>query len=196
MRLMLALGFVAAIAAVAPCTAEEAAPGLRYVAPGGVFSISLESVHERLFHAVPVADNADFMLVDFPIMNSMGLALTWRRTVEWFKLEKPLDPSQYDRQATDAVDGYLQARFGGKIVLMDRGKFRDPNGRLIYAFAAKGDLDQLPAEWQGTVLFFGNGVALVSEIVAQPTTNHPFEAKAGVINPSLIDWAQTLRPGP
>ncbi|HEX4303576.1 MAG TPA: hypothetical protein VHZ78_12345 [Rhizomicrobium sp.] len=195
MRPALVFGIVAALAFAAPCTAEESASGLRYVAPDGEFSISLESNLERLFHAVPVTDNADFLLVDFPIMNSMGLALTWRRTVEWFKLEKPIDPSQYDRQATEAVDGYLQSRFGGKFVVADRGKFRDANGRLTYAFAAKGELNQLPAQWQGAVIFFDNGVALVSEVIAEDSGHH-FESKSGVVNASLIDWAQTLHAGP
>jgi hypothetical protein len=193
MRHTLASGLVAAVLLFAGPGVAADAP--RYVSPSGAFSISLADSAGRSFHPGAETNNADMAIVDFPFTNSMGLELTWRRSVEWLKLDKPVDPAQYDQQATDAVAGYLEARFDGKLVVADRGKFRDPDGRLVYAFAAKGEFNHLSAQWQGAVLFFPGGVALVSEVAALPPDGH-FEAKNGVVSPPLIDWAETLRPGP
>jgi hypothetical protein len=179
---------LALFAAPAPADSSES----RYVSPSGTFSISMADADANHFRAAGgETANADMVVADFPYVNSMGLALPWRRTVEWLRLEKPVDPSQYDAQATAAVDGYLEARFGGKLTVAGRGKFRDAGGRLVYAFAAKGIANDVPTAWQGAVIFFDSGVALVSELVASPA----FAPKNGVINPSVVDWAETLRPG-
>ncbi len=173
-------------AAADPAQAES-----RYVSPSGTFSISMADSAAQRFRAGGETTNADMVVADFPYLNSMGLALPWRRTVEWLRLEKPVDPSQYDQQATDAVAGYLEARFAGKLAVVDRGKFRDADGRLVYAFAAKGIVNDVPTAWQGAVIFFDSGVALVSELVA----SQAFASKSGVVNQSVVDWAETLRAG-
>jgi hypothetical protein len=174
----------------APASADPAES--RYVSPSGAFSISMADADANHFRAGgDETANADMVVADFPYVNSMGLPLPWRRTVEWLRLEKPVDPAQYDSQATDAVTGYLDARFGGKLTVADRGKVRDADGRLVYAFAAKGTVNDVPTAWQGAVVFFDSGVALVSELVASPA----FAPKSGVVNQSVVDWAETLRPG-
>jgi hypothetical protein len=184
---LLAFALFAAPAAAGPAQSEN-----RYVSPSGAFSISMADAGANHFRAAGgETENADMVVADFPYVNSMGLALPWRRTVEWLRLEKPVDPSQYDSQATDAVAGYLEARFGGKLTVADRGKFRDADGRLVYAFAAKGIVNDVPTAWQGAVIFFDGGVAPVSELVASPA----FASKSGVVNQAIVDWAQTLRPG-
>jgi hypothetical protein len=172
-----------------PSVADEA----RYISPSGAFSIATSDFAERRFQAGAENANGDIVVVDFPATNTMGLPQTWRRSVEWIKLDKPIEPAQYDAQATDAVTGYLEGRFGGKLALTGRGKFRDADGRLVYAFAAAGTFNQLSAQWQGAVLFFDHGVALVSEVMAAPAS--PSQPQNGVVNQALVDWAETLRPG-
>ena len=118
-----------------------------------------------------------------------------QRTVEWIRLDKPVDPLTYDAQATALVSSYLEARFGReKLVVADRGKFRDNAGRLIYAFAAKGLVNQWPAYWQGVVIFFDTGVAFPSELLAQDS-QHKFAPLNGIILQSTVNWAMTIRPG-
>jgi hypothetical protein len=174
-----------------------ATPGIadqaRYVSPSGTFSIATTDFADRRFQAGAEKANGDVVVVDFPATNTMGLPQTWRRSVEWIKLDKPVEPAQYDAQATDAVAGYLEGRFGSKLALTGRGKFRDADGRLVYAFAAAGTFNQLSAAWQGAVLFFDNGVALVSEVTAAPP--QPTQPQNGVVNQATVDWAETLRPG-
>ncbi len=172
-----------------PGVADEA----RYASPSGMFSIATTDFADRHFQAGPEQVVGDVVVVDFPAMNTMGLPQTWRRSVEWIKLDKPVDPAQCDAQATDAVAGYLDGRFDGKLVVAGRGKFRDADGRPVYAFAAAGSFNRLAAQWQGAVLFFDTGVALVSDVAAAPA--HPAQPLNGVIDQATIDWAQTLRPG-
>jgi len=190
MRQIMLSGIAASLLLFAtPGVADEA----RYVSPSGAFSIATTDFAARRFQAGAENANGDIVVVDFPMTNTMGLPQTWRRSVEWIKLDKPIDPAQYDTQATDAVTGYLEGRFGGKLALAGRGKFRDADARLVYAFAASGTFNQLSAQWQGAVLFFGNGVALVSEVMAAPA--QAAAPQNGVVNQALVDWAETLRPG-
>jgi hypothetical protein len=190
-----ALAFAAALTVsgtmVFADTAQEAPQ--RYVAPGGVFSIDMSETH--LFHLGKVSSSADVVMVDFPYLSTSGLAMSVSRTVEWLRIDKPVDPMSYDSQATGLVSGYLEGRYGaGQFTVADRGKFRDRDGRQVYVFAATGNLAQMPAQWQGTVLFFDTGVALVSSVIAQPT-NYRFAPKGGIQERSAVDWALTLRPG-
>ncbi|HXC57576.1 MAG TPA: hypothetical protein VNU97_19910 [Rhizomicrobium sp.] len=177
----------------APASGDEMRAARRYVSPSGAFSIAMDDEFDRLFHAGKENVSGDLVVVDFPHMNSMGLATQWGRTIEWLKLDKAVDRLQFDAQASALVDGYLEGRYGaGTFAVLDRGKFRDADGDLVYAFSAKGSLNQMPAAWQGAVLFFDSGVALVSETGAQPAT---FDSKNGVTNEALVDWAETIRPG-
>jgi len=167
----------------------------RYTAAGGAFSIAAGDAFHQRFGAGAEARSGEILVVDFPLLNSMGLPLQWGRTIEWVKLDKPVDPLQTDAQASALVDGYLEGRFGaGAFTIADRSKFRDADGQLVYAFSAKGNLNQVPAAWQGTVLFFDTGVALISETDAQPASG-PFDSRNGVMNADLVGWAQTIRPG-
>jgi hypothetical protein len=137
----------------------------------------------------------DLVIVDFPFTNSMGLTLISDRTVEWIRLAKPIDPAQYDAQATALVEGYLEGRYGAsKVSIVGSGKFRTGDGRLVYAFAGNGEVQQLLARWQGVVQFFDSGIALVAELVAQPT-NHHLDPKGGIPSQPAVDWALTLQPG-
>jgi len=174
-----------------PVLAED-----RYVAPGGAFSIALSDPAAPAFRRGRETASSDIVITDFPFVNSNGLAMASSRTVEWIGLPTPIDPAQYDGQATAVVEGYLEGRYGaGKFTITGSGKFRASDGRLAYAFAATTTLDQAPARWQGTVLFFVSGVALVSEIVPQPAGN-PVDPRSGIVSQPAVDWALTLRPGP
>ena len=165
----------------------------RYVAPGGIFSIAASDPAAPLFRRGRESVSSDLILADFPFVNSAGLATASSRTVEWIKLGAPVDPAQYDAQATALVDGYLEGRYGaGKYSIVGSGKFRASDGRLAYAFAATTTLDQAPARWQGCVMFFDIGIALVSEIV--PESRH-IDPKGGIVSQPAIDWALTLKPG-
>jgi hypothetical protein len=193
MRLQLAAAAFAAL--ISTAAAEDAAPADRYVAPNGTFSIATLGGNGVAFHAKPPVVNGDFTIVDFPSLSSANLPLAWGRTIEWIRLDKPIDPMQWDAQATGLVSGYLESRFGAaRFPISDRGKFRDAKGRLVYAFAAKGELDQMPAQWQGVVMFFDGGVAMVSEVVSQPVGD-AYAPKNGIQSQDLVNWALTLRPG-
>ena len=185
---------VAAMLVLAAGTAS-AADADRYVAPSGAFSIALTDSAAPLFRRGRESVSSDMILADFPFVSSAGLATASSRTVEWIKLDKPIDPAQYDGQATAPVDGYLEGRYGaGKFTIAGSGKFRSSDGRLVYAFAASTILDEAPARWQGSVLFFDSGVALVSEIVPQPA-GPPADPKGGIVSQPAVDWALTLKPG-
>lgn len=176
------------LALVAPA---GAATDKRYVSPSGAFSISMNDIF--VWKPGPEDVSGTRVVVDFSAVH-IAIPLLMERTVEWIGIAKPLDPSEYDFQANAVVNGYLQGRFGDKLAVADRSKSRDSEGRLVYTFAAKGDVGNMPAFWQGTVLIFDSGVALVSEIIAQPT-QHRFAPDHGVIWPEAVAWARTLRPG-
>jgi hypothetical protein len=183
-------------AALAFATGPSFADSDRYVAPGGVFSIALHDPAAPLFRRGRESVSNDMILTDFPFVNSAGMATASSRTVEWIKLVKPIDPAQDDAQATALVEGYLEGRHGaGKFAVTGSGKFRASDGRLVYAFAATTTLEQLPARWQGSVIFFDTGIALVSEIVPQPAGQHA-DPQGGIVSQPAVDWAQTLRAGP
>lgn len=182
---------VAAVILAGPALADD-----RYVAPGGAFSIALSDPAAPLFRRGRESASADMVLADFPFVNSSGMATASSRTVEWIKLDKPIDPTQDDTQATALVQGYLEGRYGaGKYSIAGSGKFRAGDGRLVYAFAATTTLEQMPARWQGVVLFYDSGVALVSEIVPQPS-GQQVDPKSGIVSQPAVDWALTLRAGP
>jgi hypothetical protein len=182
-------------AALSLSTVAMAADADRYVAPGGLFSIDAHDAAAPLFRRGKEQSSSDLFLVEFPFVNSMGLALVYSRTVEWVKLEKPVDQSQFDGQASALAEGFLEGRYGaGKFTIQDRSKFRSADGQLVYAFAARGELDQMPAQWQGVVRFFDTGIALVGEVVAQPTADR-FSPKGGIVSQPAVDWAETLKPG-
>ena len=187
--------FAVAAALVLAAGAAFAADADRYVAPGGVFSIALTDSAAPLFRRGRESVSGDMTLADFPFVNSAGLDTASSRTVEWIKLDKPIDPTQFDGQATALVEGYLEGRYGaGKFAITGSGKFRSSDGRLVYAFSASTSLDQAPARWQGSVQFFDGGVALVSEIVPQPA-GPPADPKGGIVSQPAVDWALTLKPG-
>lgn len=185
----------AALLALLPVPANaEADKDRRYNSPSGAFSVSMDDLSGRRMAPGKEDVTGDTVVVDFT-SRLVNVPFLSQRTVEWIKLDKPIDPQTYDAQATALVSGYLEARFGqGKLEVADRGKFRDREGRLIYAFAAKGEVQQLPAYWQGVVLFFDRGVALESELLAQPT-QHKFESSGGVVLRGTVDWAMSIRPG-
>jgi hypothetical protein len=178
-----------------PAAGDDASSVVRYIAHGGGFSIAGDDTFHQRFGAAAESRSGDITVVDFPLLNSMGLPLKWGRTVEWVKIDKPVDPLQMDVQASALVEGYLEGRFGaGAFAVADRGKFRGADGQLVYAFSAKGNLNEVPAAWQGAVLFFDTGVALVSETDAQ-SSQGVFDSRNGVANADLVGWAQTVRPG-
>ena len=175
-----------------PCAAN-AEQGPRYVSPSGAFSISMDGI-DRIWTPGQEDASGNRIIVDFRRLDH-GIAIIWQRSIEWIKLDKPLDPKEFDFQANAVVTGYLEGRFGDKLTIGDRGKSRDGNGQLSYAFAAKGLVGGMPAYWQGGVVFFDSGVALVSELIAQPT-QHKFDPANGVVWPDAMDWARSIRPVP
>lgn len=190
-------GFTVFLSAAALCLsfAAAAAAPERYVAPGGVFSIAAQDAAAPAFRKGKESKSADLVLADFPFVDSAGLAMLTGRTVEWVKLDKPLDPAQFDGQASALADGYLEGRYGaGAFTIGGSGKFRAADGRLIYVFAAAGTLDKQPARWQGVIQFFDHGIALVGETVFLPEGQTP-DLSRGIISQAAIDWAQTLQPG-
>src|ERR1700733_9287022 len=114
MHRMILPGLVAGLLLLAaPSVADEA----RYAAPSGAFSIATTDFAAHRFQAGAENATGDIVVVDFPMTNTMGLPQTWRRSVEWIKLDKPIDPAQYDAQATNAVAGYLDGRFDGRLTV-------------------------------------------------------------------------------
>lgn len=165
-----------------------AADSGRYVAPGGAFSIVAGEAH-----ASGETATGNVIVVNFPRANGAGLATQWGHTVEWVKLDKPVDPADNDAQAAALVDGYLNARFGaGAFTVGGRGKFRDDSGAEVYVFSAQGSLNGAAAGWQGVVLFFDSGVALVSNVA--PQDEMTASSRNGIVADSLVGWAKTLRP--
>jgi hypothetical protein len=194
---MIARALALAAALVLSGTAAYAdATAQRYVAPGGAFSIALTDPAAPAFRRGRESMGDKMIFADFPFENSNGLAMTSSRTVEWIKLDKPVDPAQFDGQAMALVEGYLEGRYGaGKYAVGGSGKFRAPDGHLVYVFAATTTLDEMPARWQGVVQFYDGGIALVSEIVPQHAGQHA-DSSSGIISQPAVDWALTLRPGP
>lgn len=177
-----------------PSLADQSGSEKRYVSPSGAFSISMESEFPLGLSTSKETSSGTMVLVDFSYRMA-GIPLVWQRSIEWIKLDRPVDALQMDGQATDTVNGYLEGRFGaGTLVVSDRGKSRDADGRLVYAFAARGRINHYPAIWQGAVLFFDNGIAFASQVLAQPT-NYRFDPQGGVIDQSVVNWAKTIRPG-
>ena len=186
---------IVAAALVLSAGVPFAADADRYVAPGGAFSIALTDSAAPVFRRGRESVSSGIILADFPFVNSAGLAAVSSRAVEWIKLDQAIDPAQYDGQATAVVEGYLEGRYGaGKFSILGSGKFRSSDGRLVYVFAASTTLDEAPARWQGSVLFFDGGVALVSEIVPQPA-GQKADPTRGIVSQPAVDWALTLKPG-
>ncbi len=183
-----------ALASVLAVSATMAIAAERYVAPGGAFSIALTDPAAPAFRSGRETVSNELIAAEFPFLDSSGLALASGRTVEWIRLEKPIDPSQYDGQATALAEGYLEGRYGaGAFALAGSGKFRSADGRLVYVFAAQGTFDGRPARWQGCVQFFDAAVALVGEVA--PGGARQDETR-GIVSQPAVDWALTLRPGP
>jgi hypothetical protein len=188
------LALVAVLLALPTAARADDSSERRYVSVSGAFSIAMDDLSARLMTPGKEEATGDTIVVDFSIAHPI-VPFIEQRTIEWLKLDKPIDPLTYDTQATELVSSYLDARFGpGRLVLSDRGKFRDSEGRLVYAFAAKGLVSQWPAYWQGVVIFFDMGVAFPSELLAQPS-QHKFAPTNGVVLPEVVAWATTIRPG-
>lgn len=189
-----ALALASALAVATTMALADAAE--RYVAPGGAFSIALTDPTAPTFRRGRESVSDQMIFADFPFENSNGLAMSSSRTVEWIKLDKPVDLQQLDVEATALVEGYLEGRYGaGKYTVGGGYKFRAPDGRLAYVFAATTTLDEMPARWQGVVQFYDRGIALVCEIVPQPALQHT-DPGSGIVSQPAVDWALTLRPGP
>ena len=185
--------FAAVLAVVTLAANADGPPERRYVAKSGAFSIAMEDLFARLMTPGDEQVSGDTIVIDFSLQHP-PVPLIEQRTVEWIGLDKPVDPLRYDSQATELVSSYLDARFHGDLSLADRGKFRDSQGRLVYAFSAKGSAAQMPAFWQGVVIFFDSGVAFPSELLAQPSQNK-FISTNGIALPEVVEWATTIRPG-
>jgi hypothetical protein len=174
-------------------TASVSAEERRYASPSGAFSISMENFWARGYSAGKEVVLPNALLTDFSL-HSVGLALIDQRCIEWVRTDEPITPALYEQRAGEAVDGYLEGRFGaGTFVVLGRGSIQSES-RPVLTFAARGRLNSWPADWQGVVVFFDGGIALVSQVVAQPTTYTPAPVN-GITNQQLVDWALTLRPG-
>ncbi len=190
MRAGPAIILAASLILAAPAQADD-----RYVAPESAFSIALSDPAAPIFRRGRESVSDELIVADFPFVNSAGMATASSRTVEWIRLDKPIDPAQDDGQAMAVVEGYLEGRYGaGKYGITGSGKFRAGDGRLVYVFAATTVLEQMPARWQGVVLFYDTGVALVCEIVPQPT-GQQVDPKSGIVSQPAVDWALTFKPG-
>lgn len=166
----------------------------RFVSSGGEFSIAMQSTMDREFKAGDELSNADIVLVDMSYAMADAHFGFAQRTIEWLKLAKPVEPASYDAQASDTVNGYLEGRLAeNKFVITDRKKSRNEAGQLVYSFSATGAVNGTPAAWNGVVLFFDSGVALVSEFHALGTK--PMLDADGLTDAEFAAWAATLRPG-
>ncbi len=193
MRILLSAGLAAGLLLSAgPALAEKVVDG-RYVAPGGEFSIAMQTTADKLFKVGKEGGNADLVLVDLQYARAQAHSGFAQRTIEWLKLAAPVDPAAFDARAADTVSGYLEGRLAGsQFTITDRRKARDAGGRLVYTFAASGAVNGKPALWSGALLFFDSGVALVSQLYT-PDTKPMLDAD-GATDAELAQWAATIRP--
>lgn len=189
--ILFALGL--ALLAASPASAKMVDG--RYVAPGGEFSIAMQATADKLFKLDKEASNADIVLIDLQYARSDGLADFAQRTIEWIRLDAPVPDVELDRHAADTVTGYLEGRLtGDNFIVTDRRKQRNESGQLIYTFAATGTMNGTPSAWHGVLLFFGGGVALVSQLSTNAT--QPMLDADGITDAELASWASTVHPGP
>jgi hypothetical protein len=191
MRLSLAVAaFVALIAAAA-------AADFRYAPSSGEFSIDMSNPGDRGYKPGREQRSGHALLVDFWFGQGQLHGGLVQRTIEWVPLDQPMTPEQRDPMVRQLVSDYLVQRFGSKFALVDIVKHRDAEGRLVYLFVAKGEIDSLPSGWQGSVAVFDNAVALVSEVMSLNMLNSGLRnvpETDGVFDPELVRWAATLRP--
>ena len=191
MRKSILLGLAVALLA-APGAAAKIV-GDRYVAPDGAFSIAMAATADKEFKLDKEGGNADLVVVDFQYAMAQAHEGFAQRTVEWIKLEAPVDPAQYDAHASATASGYLEGRFAGVAFTMtDRRKLRTESGQLVYTFAATGTVNGTPSLWHGALLFFDSGVALVSQLHTAAT--QPMLDADGITDAELTTWASTVRP--
>ena len=191
MRKSALFAFGAVLLAALPASAKMVDG--RYVAPGGAFSIAMQATTDKLFKLDKEASNADIVLIDLQYARSDGHANYAQRTIEWIRLDAPVPDVELDRHAADTVTGYLEGRLAGdNFIVTDRHKQRSESGQLIYSFAATGTVNGAPSAWHGALLFFGGGVALVSQLNTAAT--QPMLDADGVTDAELASWASTIRP--
>ena len=194
MRIKIFSGLVAATLALATPSSASFFGSDRYVSPGGEFSIAMQTTMDREFHVDKQNANGDIVLVDFQYAMAQAHNGFAQRTVEWLKLDKPVDAALYDAKASETVSGYLEGRFAGNVfTIATRQKQRDTDGRLVYVFSATGTFNGTPCAWQGSILFFDSGVALVSQLNTL-NTRALLDAD-GLTDAELTAWASTIRPG-
>ena len=194
MRKTFLCGLAAASVLLAAPPAFAKMVGGRYVASDGAFSIAMEATADKLFKLDKEGGNADLLVVDFQYATAQAHNGFAQRTVEWIKLAAPVDPMQFDVQASETVKGYLEGRFGtGAFTVAGRSKQRNAAGQLIYSFTATGAVNGKPASWSGALLFFDTGVALVSQLYTPDTT--ALLTADGINDDELAAWASTVRPG-
>lgn len=193
MRKSVLFAFGAVLLAASPASAKMVDG--RYVAPGGEFSIAMQATADKLFKLDKESGNGDLVVVDFQYATAQAHGGFAQRTVEWIKLAAPVDPAEFDAHAAATISGYLEGRFAGvAFTTTDRRKQRNESGQLVYTFAATGTVNGTPSAWHGALVFFGGGVALVSQL--NTTATQPMLDADGITDAELALWASTVRPGP
>ncbi len=188
------LALFASLGAAAPAGAASYENG-RYFPSGREFSIDMSNPDDNVFRFGKERADGDFVFVDLAFAPGQMHGGFMQRSVEWLKIKAPLAAEQRDAAANELIDGFLAGRFGaGKFTIADRRKTRTDEGRPIYLFAAKGDAGDLPSGWQGVVIVFDTGIALVSSVMSLNMVQNGFVEKDGVFDGALVHWAATIRP--
>lgn len=183
----------AALLGLAPAAADTLVDG-RFVSKTGDFSIDMHRAQDQAFHLDKEKSDAGVSLADFRFSPGATFwGLTAIRTVEWFKLDKPVAPEESDGAAQGLVDGYFAARYpGAKFEIVARRKARTDAGRLYYVFEAKGVLSNTDTTWRGVVIMFDAAIGVVAQVANADAR------KAGLDNwfdeGPFVSWATTLRP--
>jgi hypothetical protein len=160
----------------------------RYYSGDGEFSVDLD----RLYRPTKETSTGRITTVDFPFNPPATIVgLLSVRTIEWFKLDSVVPKEQYEATAKWLIEDHKAHRFHDQNFEVKNARYEFDARVPEYEFLATGRYLGSLYAWHGIVFFFGNRVALVSEVVSPAKSTDPQRLE---MSPSFgfTAWARSL----
>ena len=161
----------------------------RYYSEDGEYSIDFD----RLYRPTKETSTPHLTTTEFPFSPAATVnGLLSIRTIEWFKLDSVVPKDQYEATAKWLIQDREAHRFQDQEFEVKHARSEFDGLVSDYDFIAVGQNVGSRYGWHGIVFFFGDRVALVSEIVS-PVSG--IDVNGLTLAPSFgfASWARTLR---
>ena len=171
------------------CLAKGRVEHNRYYSEDGEYSIDFD----RLYPPTKETSTPHLTTTDFPFNPPATInGLLSIRTIEWFKLDSVVPNDQYEATAKWLIQDHEAHRFHDQSFEVKNARSEVNGLASHYDFIALGQKVGSTYGWHGMVFFFGDRVALVSEIVS-PVKGIDVTGLELAPSYGFTSWARTLR---